>query len=68
MQQQNIDKKQQQERLSQLLALAQLNGAENLYPSQISGGMKQRTAVIRALASDPEIMDEPFGAVDYQMR
>lgn len=70
MQQQNIGKKQQQEKLSQLLALAQLNGAENLYPSQISGGMKQRTAVVRALACDPEVllMDEPFGAVDYQMR
>ena len=70
MQQQKIGKKQQQERLQQLLHLAQLNGAENLYPSQISGGMKQRTAVIRALASDPEVllMDEPFGAVDYQMR
>lgn len=70
MQQQKIGKKQQQERLQQLLDLAQLNGAENLYPSQISGGMKQRTAVIRALACDPEVllMDEPFGAVDYQMR
>lgn len=70
MQQQKIGKKLQQERLSHLLSLAQLNGAENLYPSQISGGMKQRTAVIRALACDPEVllMDEPFGAVDYQMR
>lgn len=70
MQQQKIGKKLQQERLAQLLALAQLNGAESLYPSQISGGMKQRTAVIRALACDPEVllMDEPFGAVDYQMR
>jgi NitT/TauT family transport system ATP-binding protein len=70
MQQLKISTKQQQERLKQLVNLAQLNGSENLYPSQISGGMKQRTAVIRALASDPEVllMDEPFGAVDYQMR
>ncbi len=70
MQQKKIPKKQQQDRLQQLLDMAQLNGSENLYPSQISGGMKQRTAVIRALASDPEVllMDEPFGAVDYQMR
>ncbi len=70
MQQKKIPKKQQQGRLQQLLDMAQLNGSENLYPSQISGGMKQRTAVIRALASDPEVllMDEPFGAVDYQMR
>lgn len=70
MKQQNIPKNQQQKKLQQLLNMAQLNGSENLYPSQISGGMKQRTAVIRALASDPEVllMDEPFGAVDYQMR
>lgn len=70
MQQKKITKEQQQDRLQQLLEIAQLNGSENLYPSQISGGMKQRTAVIRALASDPEVllMDEPFGAVDYQMR
>ncbi|MGB3226286.1 MAG: ABC transporter ATP-binding protein SaoA [Desulforhopalus sp.] len=70
MQQKNIPKIEQQHRLRELLDIAQLNGSENLYPSQISGGMKQRTAVIRALASDPEVllMDEPFGAVDYQMR
>lgn len=70
MEQQKLPKNKQRERLRRLFDLAQLNGAENLYPSQISGGMKQRTAVIRALASDPEVllMDEPFGAVDYQMR
>lgn len=70
MQQKKIPKSQQQERLQRLLDIAQLSGSEHLYPSQISGGMKQRTAVIRALASDPEVllMDEPFGAVDYQMR
>lgn len=70
MKQQNLPKAQQQEKLGALLDMARLNGSENLYPSQISGGMKQRTAVIRALASDPEVllMDEPFGAVDYQMR
>jgi NitT/TauT family transport system ATP-binding protein len=70
MQQQNIPKNIQLEKLNNLLELAQLSGSENMYPSQMSGGMKQRTAVIRALASDPEVllMDEPFGAVDYQMR
>ncbi len=70
MQQQKIPKDEQRKRLRKLLKMARLDGSENLYPKQISGGMKQRTAVIRALASDPEVllMDEPFGAVDYQMR
>ena len=70
MRQQGLGRQEQRQRLSQLLTLARLNGSEHLYPSQISGGMKQRTAVVRALASDPEVllMDEPFGAVDYQMR
>lgn len=70
MQQQKIPQKQQDEKLHHYLEMARLKGSEHLYPSQISGGMKQRTAVVRALASDPELllMDEPFGAVDYQMR
>ena len=70
MKQQKVPKAEAEERLKYLLEMAQLDGKENLYPNQLSGGMKQRTAVIRALASKPEVllMDEPLGAVDFQMR
>ncbi len=47
-----------------------LSGAINKYPSQLSGGMKQRVAVARALAleSDILLLDEPFGAIDPRLR
>lgn len=47
-----------------------LSGAINRYPSQLSGGMKQRVAVARALAleSDILLLDEPFGAIDPRLR
>lgn len=58
------------EQVRELLELVHLGAFRNHYPSEISGGMKQRVALARLLAQDPAIMlmDEPFGALDAQTR
>ena len=56
--------------VDKFISMVGLSGFEEKYPHELSGGMKQRAAVARTLASDPKVMlmDEPFAAVDAQTR
>ncbi|MDE3229635.1 MAG: ABC transporter ATP-binding protein [Chloroflexota bacterium] len=58
------------ERVNKAIQLVGLAGAEAKYPKQLSGGMRQRVGLARALAVQPEVMlmDEPFASVDAQVR
>lgn len=65
-----LDQDQRSMRIEKYLEIVGLKDYADYYPYQLSGGMKQRSALARALALEPQVllMDEPFGAVDAQTR
>lgn len=65
-----VSAERQREQVRELVELVGLTSFEESYPNQLSGGMRKRVGIARAIAYDPDVylMDEPFGPLDAQMR
>lgn len=70
MKMKHLDKASRDRAARTLLGITGLTAFENSYPDSLSGGMKQRVGIVRALATGPKVLlcDEPFGALDAQTR